>query len=247
MSSVIKLHREDTIAVVAMEEKEWGNTFTKRFKHDLMATFEEIAMDGALKVVVIHGYDPYFCCGGTQEELLEILEGKATFADLPFYNLLSRCELPVIAAMSGHAVGGGLVFGCYADIIVMGEQCIYSANFMKYGFTPGMGGTFIIPYRLGNTLGYEMLMTAENYQGISLKERGAPVRIVKKPDVIATAMKIAKGLANKPVESLKLLKQHMTRQIRAELPDTIKQELEMHDVTFTIPEVRNRIETLFGN
>jgi polyketide biosynthesis enoyl-CoA hydratase PksI len=66
MSSVINLHREGAIAVVTMEEKEWGNTFTKRFKNDLMTTFEHIALDESLKVVVIQGYDPYFCCGGTQ-------------------------------------------------------------------------------------------------------------------------------------------------------------------------------------
>ena len=247
MNRVVNLSREGAVAVVAMEEREWKNTFSEPLKHDLIATFAEIAADASLKAVVIHGYDPYFCCGGTKQELLDILEGRVTFADLPFYNLLSECELPVISAMSGHALGGGLVFGCYADIIVMAEQCMYSTNFMKYGFTPGMGATFIVPYRLGSSLGHEMLLTAENYHGMALKQRGAPVRVVPKVEVIPLAKKMAQGLAAKPLASLKLLKRHMTRHIRAALPAVIQQELAMHDLSFAIPEVRSRIETLFGN
>ena len=83
----------------------------------------------------------------------------------------------MISAMQGHALGGGLAFGCFADIIVMGVECIYSANFMKYGFTPGMGATYIIPRKFGEVLGTEMLLTAKNYYGSELKERGASAKI----------------------------------------------------------------------
>ena len=247
MNDAVKLKREGAIAIVSMEEREFKNTFSTRFKHGLLEVFDAIANEPAVKVVVIQGYDPYFCCGGTQEELIGILEGKLSFTDLNFFDLLLRCEVPVIAAMSGHALGGGLVFGSYADIIVMAEECIYSTNFMKYGFTPGMGATYIIPKKFGEALGTEMLLSAESYHGVALKQRGAPFRIVKKREVFATAMKLAKALADKPRLSLTLLKRHMARQIRAELPDVIEKELAMHDLTFAQEEVRARIETLFGN
>src|SRR5690606_32652185 len=120
-------------------------TFTAGVIEGLERAFVAIAERKDLKVVVLHGYDNYFCCGGTKEELLGIHEGRIAFSDRPFYELPLRCELPVIAAMQGHALGGGLVLGCYADIMVLAEECMYGAVFMKYGFTPGMGGTFILP------------------------------------------------------------------------------------------------------
>ena len=59
-------------------------------------------------------------------------------------------------------------------------------------------------------------------------------------------MSLARDLASKPLVSLKLLKAHLTQQIKAELPAIIEQELAMHEISFAQPEVRERIETLFG-
>ena len=254
MEDVIQLIKEDAVGIVVLQEKEYKNTFTPRFVRGLKVVFETIHHDPEIKVVMVHGYDNYFCCGGTKEELIGLYEGinreegqeRSQFTDSNFHDLLLRCEVPVIAAMQGHALGGGLAFGCFADIIIMGEQCLYNAIFMKYGFSPGMGSTYIIPKKLGEVLGTEMLLSARNYYGGELKERGAPVKIVMKQDVINTGMEIARDLAEKPLLSLKVLKKHFTQHIRAELPQAISEKLEMHRITFAQPEVRRRIETLFG-
>ncbi len=254
MDNVVKLKKDGAIALVALEEKEFGNTFTKRFIYSLKDTFEEIRRDTSIKVVVVHGYENYFCCGGTKEELIGLYEGftnkqegGAQFTDLNFHDLLFRCEVPVVSAMQGHALGGGLAFGCFADVIVMGEQCLYSANFMKYGFSPGMGATYIVPRKLGNLLGTEMLFTARNYYGRELKERGAPVKVVNRQGVIDAALEIAAELADKPRLSLVELKKHLTAGMVADIEHHIRRELEMHRITFAQPEVRKRIESLFGN
>ena len=71
--------------------------------------------------------------------------------------------------------------------------------------------------------------------------------VVKKVNVINTAMLLARELADKPRISLITLKQHLTQKIKTELPSIIEQELIMHRVTFAQLEVKERIETLFGN
>lgn len=257
MEDVVKLSKEGHTAIVTLEEREYKNTFTLRLVNGLKEIFEKtIPQDPEIKVVIVQGYDQYFCCGGTKEGLLELTEGTGKeagdakarrFTDLNFHDLLLRCEVPVIAAMSGHTLGGGLAFGCYADILVMGEQCIYSANFLRYGFTPGLGATYIIPLKIGRLLGTEMLYNARNYFGAELKERGVTAKVVKKQEVFGAAMEIAKELAEKPALSLKALKKCLTKKIRLEIPDVIQEEVAMHQVTFTQTEVLGRIETLFGN
>lgn len=236
---------DDEIAVVVMQDRKDKNTFSPPFIEDLNFQFDRIRKNRQLKVVVIHGVDNIFCAGGTRDELLGILEGRITFNDLNFYRVLLDCELPTIAAMQGHAIGGGFVFGLYADIIIMAMECVYSTNFMTYGFTPGMGATLIVPEKLGLNLANEMLFSAASYQGGKLKERGVSFKVVKKTGVIDEALSLAAALAKKPRESLKLLKRQMSGKILAQLPGTVRQELEMHKISFAQPEVREMIEALY--
>lgn len=245
MNEVVTIHyHENTIAEISLEDRAYKNTFSRQLIEELMKIFS--SLQASTKVVFIHGYENYFCCGGTQEELLNIYHGKITFADLAFYRLLLDCEVPTIAAMQGHAVGGSLVFGCYADMIIAAEEAIYSANFMRYGFMPGMGATYILPKKLGTTLANEMLFSARNFQGGELKIRNAPICIVKKQQVFTQALEMAKNLAEKPLTSLKLLKQHLTQTIKKELPSIVEQELAMHAVSFKQPKVEERIRALFS-
>ncbi len=236
----------DGVVVVQMQDRKHRNTFSYALIEGLMKAFEQIKEMEQARVVVIYGYDTYFCCGGTKDELLDIFDGKATFADLGFYRLLIDCELPTIAAMQGHALGGGLAFGALADIMLLATESIYSANFMKYGFTPGMGSTYSLPKKFGEVLGTEMLMSARTYHGGQLAERGVSARVVRRSDVLSAAMGLAKDMAaNSPV-ALRLLKRRLAEKPRAELSEAVKAELSMHEVSFAQPEVRERIERLFG-
>lgn len=253
MSSTVTLTRQGAVGVVAMEDRQSKNTFSPAFVKDLKQAFDAVARTPDLRVVVVHGFDNYFCCGGTKEELVGLVEGVqsqdtrgVSLDGLLFYDLFLRCELPVIAAMQGHAIGGGLALGLFADFCILAEECIYSAVFMKYGFTPGMGSTYILPKRLGATLGAEMLFTARNYYGLELKTRGAQVQVEKKADVVKAALRMAADLAEKPLLSLRLLKAHLNQTTRQELQRVIEGERAMHRQTFAQPDVREKIERLFG-
>ncbi len=248
MSEVVSLKRAGPgIGVVVLEDRASRNTFSRPFVNGLLRAFAEVEADPELRVVVVHGYDTYFCCGGTKEELLSILEGKLQFTDAGFYDVFLRCSVPVIAAMQGHALGGGLALGCFADLLVLSEESLYSANFMRYGFTPGMGATYIVPRRFGECLGAEMLLSAASYHGGELRDRGATVKVVKRERVVETAMALARELADKPRVALVELKRQLARPHREALPAVIEAELAMHRVTFAQAEVRGRIESRFGS
>lgn len=252
MNRPVNVDIRNGIAQVEMAEKEYRNTFAPHLINALKAVFEDLNRDSSVKVVVLHGYDSYFLCGGTKKELMDLHEGAISkekgpeFADLNFHGLLLDCQVPVISAMQGHALGGGLALGLFADIVIMGQQCLYSANFMKYGFTPGMGATYIVPYKLGRLLGTEMLLSARNYFGKELKERGCPAHVVDKKEVIPSALKVAEELAAKPLGALKLLKRNLSGEVRDALPKVIDEELAMHRISFAQDEVRDRIENFFG-
>lgn len=236
---------EGNIAVVALEDRVTKNFFSAELGNGILAAFAAIAANAEARVVVVHGYDNFFCCGGSRDQLIDISQGRLKYTDFTFFDILRRCELPTIAAMQGHAIGGGLAFGMHADFHVLGEESLYSANFMEYGFTPGMGSTFTVPQSFGHELGWEMLFTGANFRGGELRQRGALVAIRPRSDVIAFAIERARSFAGKPVRSLKELKRRKLETTQVEFDVAVRRELEMHTVTFAIPSVQERIRTLF--
>jgi polyketide biosynthesis enoyl-CoA hydratase PksI len=234
------------IAKITMADKNSRNAFSHALIEGLRNCFFQVQNDERFKIIILTGYDNYFACGGTKEELLQIQKGEITFDQLDFFRLALDCPIPVISAMQGHALGGGFIFGLYADFVVLGRENIYTTNFMHYGFTPGMGATLIAPEKLGNALATELLFSANNYRGGELQQRGVPFLVVPKTEVLDKAIALAKSLAEKPRLSLTTLKHHMAHTIRERLPATIEQELKMHNITFKQPEVIEKIERIFG-
>lgn len=237
---------EPGIVLITMQDKVHKNTFSHDFVVGMVQAFEHIRNNSTYKVAILTGYDTYFASGGTQEGLLAIHDGEAEFSDVNIYSLPLMCSIPVIAAMQGHGIGGGFVLGMFADFVVLSRESVYTTNFMRYGFTPGMGGTCVLPEKLGLALAEEMLLNAGNHRGAELEKRGIPFTVLPRAEVLEHALHLARQLSEKPRLSLITLKDHLVGHLREKLPQVIKKELEMHNKTFHQPEVKERIMRLFG-
>ncbi|WP_129645083.1 GNAT family N-acetyltransferase [Peristeroidobacter agariperforans] len=220
------------ILVIKMEDRQAKNMFSKAFVAGVEEAFAHIKTSSAYKAVILTGYDSYFACGGTQESLLAIQEGKEKFTDARIYQLAMECEVPVIAAMQGHGLGGGWTLGMFADFVVMSEQSRYVSPYMDYGFTPGAGATLILPRQLGADLAKESLLTARPYTGTQLRDRGLLLPVASRSEVLTTAMALAKKIAQMPRGRLVRFKQKLTRSVLAVVDETYRRELAMHEQTF---------------
>lgn len=248
MSQPVLSEQEVSPGVIelTMQDHASKNTFSDALVGGLQSAFQRIQGNRQCRVVILTGYDTYFCSGGTQEALLALQNGSAEFTDMSIYAAPLTCEVPVIAAMQGHGIGGGLVFGLFADCVVLGRESVYAANFMKYGFTPGMGASYVLPLKLGSSLATEMMLSARSYRGAELERRGIPYAVLPRSDVLAHARQLARDLADKPRDALVELKNHLVSDLRAALPGIVTRELAMHRRTFHRAEVRERIENSFG-
>ncbi|MRN51862.1 SDR family NAD(P)-dependent oxidoreductase [Paenibacillus monticola] len=234
---------EDGFAVVTLQDRENRNMYSEGINEGLISAFAQINGNEQIKAVIVTGADKVFCMGGTAENLNNIsnLESKCT--DLSFvYQGFLQCKVPVIAAMQGHAVGGGLVLGLFADIVIMATEGVYSANFTQYGFTPGVGATYILREKLGNALAMEMMFTARSFTGGELQKRGASLIFRDSDDVLNEAIAVAKMLVKKPYQTLTVLKQELAGRILAQLPAVLESEVTMHDTVFAKIDVSGLIK-----
>ncbi|MEU3039543.1 SDR family NAD(P)-dependent oxidoreductase [Streptomyces diastaticus] len=215
------------IALVVMRSG-GGNMFTEETVRGLESAFERLGADETVKVVVLTGGQA-FSMGGTPEALERLAEGHGSFTDVPFlYEGLLRCDRPVIAALSGHASGGGLAFGLHADIVLMAREGMYAANFLNYGFTPGMGATYILERRLGRSTAAEMFYSAKPFSGAELERRGAQVTFLARDEVLPAALDLARSVAGRPPAAVRALKRELASRTLDELSGAVEKEAELH-------------------
>lgn len=220
------------IVTVTMADRAAKNMFSDAFIQGVTEVFQRIDQISGIKVVILTGFDTYFSTGGTQEGLQAIQDGTIKYSDAPIFELPMRCKVPVIAAMQGHALGGGWALGMFADFMLYSDESVYTCNFMRFGFTPGAGCTLLFPWQLGRDLSNEILFTAKEYKGAKLRHRGISMPVLPRKQLLESAKALAKKIVLLPLKTIVGLKHLFTQPLRNQLEETYRLELAMHEKTF---------------
>lgn len=239
-----KVHLEvdaEGVAHLRLSDDENQNRFSRAFVAELRAAMAKLALDPRAKVCVIYGLDEVFCAGGDLDVLRGLAEGEIRPYDLELTRDLLELPVPTIAAMAGHAVGGGFVFGLACDMVILAEESRYGCNFMDLGFTPGMGTTRLLQLAFGEYLAAEMMFGCEYFKGKKLAGRSLINAIVPKAKVEARALKLAARIADKPRKSIVLLKRGFGLARRRAFEDARTMESFMHEISFASAETQARI------
>jgi polyketide biosynthesis enoyl-CoA hydratase PksI len=241
-ASLIDVERtEPGIAVVRMHDPANKNALTPDMVQGLEAHLGEVGRQEDIRVIVLAGLPDYFSTGASREVLELIADGKVLPRDLLLPRALLDVSVPVVAAMSGHAIGGGLALGICADLSVAARESRYCASFMNFGFTPGLGLTGLLEYVFGATLAHEMLLTGQAFRGDHFEGRPGFNYVVPKADVLTKAMNLAAVLAEKPRLALTSLKLSLSSRKRELFEAARTRECLMHQITFPQPEVQRLI------
>ena len=247
MSSRLVITRIDNgVATVRMDDPGSHNALSRSMVAELEGALTAVSRSSDARVVVIEGLPDYFCSGASREVLDAILDGGVDARDLLLPRTVLDVPKPVIAAMEGHAIGGGLALGLCADIVLVARESRYGANFMNYGFTPVMGITMLLEYAIGPMLGHELLLTGELVKGAEFQHRGGFSRVVEKREVLSRAHEIATRIAEKPPEATSVLKTVLSARKRAMFESARASEITMHKLTFREETVRHLIREEFG-
>ena len=244
--SLVATSIEDGVATVRMQDATNGNSFTDEFLAELRAAMQQVVRDPQTRVLLLCGLPDVFCGGAPLELLRRLSDNPVSPSDLHLPRELLLLPLPCIAAMEGHAVGGGLAVGLCADITVVARESRYGANFMNMGFTPGMGMTRLLEHAMSPALAHEMLYTGRFYRGGVFEGGRGFNRVVPKVEVEAVARDLALQIAEKPRTTLELLKRTLSSRRRKHYETDFQVEEFMHRICFASPETQRQIEEGYG-
>jgi polyketide biosynthesis enoyl-CoA hydratase PksI len=243
---VVSLRQEDEgIVVVCMHDEVGRNALDAPLVAQLVECLGAVGRDEAVKVCILEGLPEVFCSGGTKEALMEFAAGRVTLSDIEVTRAMLAVPVPTIAAMQGHAVGGGLPLGLSADIVLMARTSRYGATFMNMGFTPGMGTTGLLPDAVGEHLAAEMMFGGQTFRGSRFTHSAGINYVLADVEVPAKARDLALRIAEKPRHALVLLKETLAARRRRAFEAAHTVELAMHEKCFERPETAAWIERTF--
>lgn len=244
MNRIVRTH-DDGVAIVELKEPSSRNALGVEMVEELREALSAASADRSIKALVLLGAPDVFCSGAPRALLEQLASGGMDPTDIALAAALLDVPVPTIAGMEGHAVGGGLALGFCADIVVMARESRYGATFMSYGFTPGMGTTRLLEHALSPAVAHELLYTGELRRGREFEGRSGVNHVVDKSQVRALSLDLARRIADKPRDTLELLKAHLAGPRRAAFAEARREEARMHAASFARPETLQRIRAHF--
>ena len=218
MPPFVTFERNGRVAILTFNRPETLNAIaTHQDCMDLVAAIEALAEDRSISAAVVTGSGRAFSAGGNLRSMKERTGvGPLEQPDSTRYNYrrgvqkITRafmdCEVPLVAAVNGHAVGLGCDLACLCDIRIAAESAKFAASFIKVGIVPGDGGAWSLQRVVGFPRAAEMFLTGDQYNAQEALDFGLIGRVVPDDELMSEAMALAEKIASNPPRALRLTK-----------------------------------------
>lgn len=220
----VTVERVDDLAIVTLRRPP-ANYFDLDLIHAVADGLEELG-DTGCRAAVLASEGRHFCAGadfgagGTPGERVE--SSRLLYREAV---RLFRIPIPVIAAVQGAAVGGGLGLACAADFRVTVATARFHANFAALGFHQGFGLTVTLPRLIGPQRAAELLYTARKVDGVEAVALGLADRLAPGTDPVPAALDMAREIAMSAPLAVRSMKETLRGGLADEVATTIEREL----------------------
>ena len=212
MQDILLMDTAGPVARLTLNRPKAMNAMNLATLAELERRLNEIAADPALRVLVITGSGPAFCAGADLKEVLagaSLGPGEPDFLDIAnrVLGLLRDFPKPVIAALNGVTMAGGLELAMCADIVIAAESATIGDAHANFGVYPGAGGAAILPRLVPQNIANYLLMTGKSLSAADMKQYGFVCEIHPDAELADAALALAKSIAKKSPIALQRMKQ----------------------------------------
>ncbi len=221
---------ENKIALLTLNRHDVRNALTgTALIDDIVTTVDWINKTKEIAVLVITGAGSAFSSGGNVKDMagrsgdfagdVQELETRYREGIQKIPLALHQCEVPVIAAVNGPAIGAGFDIANMCDIRIASSKAKFGETFINLGLIPGDGGAWFMQRLIGYQKAAELTFTGKVISADEAKAIGIVLDVVEPEQLMTRALALANEIAAKPVASLRLTKRLMKVAQRTELPD----------------------------
>lgn len=211
---LVRVERKGAVAVIWLENPPL-NLLTPDLLGQLKTAIEALDKDDDARAVIITGAgDRAFCAGADTRTFGQLPNGCNGVYGRMVMDVVETCRLPVIAAIDGYALGGGLELALACDIRIASQEAKIGLTEANLGLIAGYGGATRLPWLIGEGNAKLMIYSADKFSGQEAKELGVVQFVVPKEELMERAMALAEKFASKGPRSITASKEifHAARQ-----------------------------------
>ena len=202
-TSPVIVSRDGAVAVLQLARPEKRNALDLTMRKAIADTMRDLGRDETVGAIVITGGDRIFAAGADLNLLVD--KGAQQVADIDlgqYWAPVAKCPKPLIAAVSGHALGAGCELAMMCDIIVADASARFGQPELGVGIMPGAGGTQRLIRAVGKQVASLMLMCGEMLGGERAYQLGLVAELAEPGETLARAMQLARRAAAMPSKAV---------------------------------------------
>ena len=196
------------VGLARLDRPEARNALSPELMEELAAICERWDEDPDVRCIVIAGGDDWFAAGADIKAMAKrTLAETLTSSAARFWPRLAALRTPLVAAVSGYALGGGCELALACDMIVASERAEFGQPEILLGIIPGGGGTQRLARVMGKHRAMELVLTGRRITALEAQEMGLVNRVSKAREWLADALELAAVIARRPPLAVRLAKQ----------------------------------------
>ena len=199
----IIIQMEGQIGCLTLNRQSKNNALDIKTSKEIYDGLKELELNQAIKVILIQGNQEIFSPGADINELKQLDSDSAEAKGLfNFFDRIKEIKIPIIAAVEGFALGGGMELALICDVIIASKEAKFAQPEINLGLMPGVGGTQRLKHYLSKYNANYICLTGEIITGQRAYELGLVSVLLEKKKFLEEAKKIVKKIAEKPKLSL---------------------------------------------
>ena len=194
---------EGHLGCLILNRNDENNSLNIEISQEIYEGLRELELNHTVRVILIHGNQKFFSPGADIKELNQLNSTSAKSNGLfNFLDKIKEIKIPIIAAVEGYALGGGMELSLMCDIIIASKEAKFSQPEINLGLIPGVGGTQRLKYYLGKYNASYLCLSGEIISGQRAYELGLVSILLEKNNFLEKVKKIVEKIAEKPKSSL---------------------------------------------
>ena len=221
----ILVEKEGAVGIVTLNRPQQLNALASFVVKELTAALESLDQDPEIRAIILTGGEKVFAAGADIKEMADAGPfDERLRTRLAYRDRINKITKPVIAAVSGYALGGGCELAMSCDIIIASESARFGQPELNLGVIPGTGGTQRLTRTVGKYRAMEMVLTGEQIGAVEAERRGLVNKVVPVELLLDEAKAVAKKVAAKSPLAVKLAKEAILKAFNTPLDEGLEFE-----------------------